>query len=72
MTKPKLSPDSSQISIWLLSFPLFFINFLVFSEHLVVVPLSAGISAATGLPPVNSGLLVAIYPLAAAISALIL
>ncbi|MBU3916268.1 MFS transporter, partial [bacterium] len=64
--------DKPGISIWFISFPLFFINFLVFSEHLIVVPLSASISSATGLPPVNSGLLVAIYPLAAAVSALFL
>ena len=67
--KPSAPPT---ISIWLLIFPLFFINFLVFSEHLIVVPLSASISLATGLPAVNSGLLVALYPLAAALSALIL
>lgn len=44
-------------------------TFIVFGEHLVVVPLSASISKATGLPLVNAGLLVAIYPIAAAISA---
>ncbi|MBU2511451.1 MFS transporter [bacterium] len=72
MTRSEQPAEKSKFSIWLLTFPLFFINFLVFSEHLIVVPLTASISLATGLPPVNSGLLVAIYPLAAALSALIL
>lgn len=62
----------SSISLWLIAFPLFMINFFVFAEHLIVVPLSNEISLATGLPAVNSGLLVSIYPLAAALSALIL
>lgn len=68
----KTRTDQSSLPTWFLTFPLFFINFLVFSEHLIVVPLSADISSATGLPAVNSGLLVAIYPLAAAFSAFVL
>ncbi len=72
MTDHTVTRQKSKITIWFLALPLFFINFFVFAEHLIVVPLSAGISVATGLPPVNSGLLVSIYPLAAAASALIL
>ncbi len=49
--------------------PLFFLNFFVFAEHMVVVPLSADISRATGLEDVKSGLLVSVYPLSAAVSA---
>ena len=64
--------EGSKLTIWLLTFPLFFINFLVFSEHLIVVPLTASISLATGLAPEKGGLLVSIYPLAAAFSALVL
>ena len=38
---------------------------------MIMVPLSAEISAATGLSPVRSGLLVSVYPAAAAVSAFI-
>lgn len=72
MTDPSKSDRNLSFSTWLLAFPLFLLNFLVFGEHLVVVPLSADISLATGLPAENSALLVSIYPLAAAVSALIL
>ncbi len=72
MTDQSVPQPKPRFSIWLLALPLFFINFFVFAEHLIVVPLSASISQATGLPSVNSGLLVSIYPLAAAASALIL
>ena len=56
-------------SFWFFIIPLFLMTFFIFGEHLIVVPLSASISKATGLPLVKAGLLVAIYPLAAAVSA---
>jgi predicted MFS family arabinose efflux permease len=56
-------------SFWFFITPLFLMTFFVFGEHLIVVPLSASISKSTGLPLVKAGLLVAIYPLAAAFSA---
>jgi multidrug resistance protein len=56
-------------SFWFFITPLFLMTFFVFGEHLIVVPLSASISKSTGLPLVKAGLLVAIYPLAAAVSA---
>lgn len=59
-------------SFWFYVFPLFFINFFVFGEHLLVVPLSSAISESTGLPIVRSGMLVSIYPIAAAFSAFVL
>lgn len=56
-------------SFWFFITPLFLMTFFVFGEHLIVVPLSASISKSTGLPLVKAGLLVAVYPLAAAVSA---
>ena len=70
-TEQRPNPTQSGPPYWLLVVPLFSLSFLVFGEHLIVVPLSATISDATGLPPVKSGLLVAIYPLAAAFSAFV-
>lgn len=61
--------STEQKSFWLFITPLFFISFLMFGEHLIVVPLSANISTDTGLQLEKSGILVAIYPLAAAVSA---
>ena len=56
---------------WLFIFPLFLLCFLVFVDHLLIVPLSAQISKATGFPLEQSGLLIAVYPLAAAFSAFV-
>ena len=67
----KPNRNHTRLSYWLSVIPLFSLSFLVFGEHLIVVPLSAAISAATGLPVVRSGLLVAIYPIAAAFSAFV-
>ncbi len=63
--------DQSKLHYWLFVIPLFLLSFFVITEHLIVVPLSNAISLATGLPAVRSGLLVAIYPLAAAFSAFV-
>ena len=41
----------------------------MFGEHLIVLPLSANISIDTGFPLEKAGTLVAVYPLAAAVSA---
>lgn len=51
--------------------PLFLLFFLVFMDHLMMVPLGASISEDVGLAPERSGYLIAIYPLVAAISALV-
>ena len=61
--------QDKQQSYWGFIIPLFITVFLAFMDHLIVVPLSAEISTSTGLPLVKSGLLVSIYPFAAAISA---
>jgi len=63
---------SSQDSPWagrLFVLPLFAIAFLVQADHLIMVPLSAEIANATGISLTHTGLLVSIYPMAAAISA---
>jgi len=67
--------NSEQGSIWadrLFVLPLFVISFLVQADHLVMVPLSAEIARSTGLSLASTGLLVSIYPMAAALSAFIL
>ena len=51
--------------------PLFLLFFFVFMDHLMMVPLGASISEAVGLAPERSGYLIAVYPLVAAISALV-
>ena len=51
--------------------PLFLLFFLVFMDHLMMVPLGASIAEDVGLAPERSGYLIAIYPLVAAISALV-
>jgi len=63
--------NKSGLELWIFVIPTFLLVFLVFVDHLVVIPLSADISRSTGLPIVNSGLLVAIYPISAAISAFV-
>ena len=42
--------------------PLFILFFLVFMDHLMMVPLGASISEDVGLAPERSGFLIAIYP----------
>ncbi len=49
--------------------PLFALTFAAWIDHLLMVPLSADISQDTGLAIENSGLLVSVYPVAAALSA---
>lgn len=61
-----------KIDFWKFIIPLFLLTLMVIGDHLVLVPLSADISAATGLSIEKSGLLVAIYPMAAAVSAFLL
>ncbi|MBF0286782.1 MAG: MFS transporter [SAR324 cluster bacterium] len=51
--------------------PVFLVLFLVFMDHLMMVPLSPTISESIGLSLENSGYLIAVYPLTAACSAFI-
>ncbi len=51
---------------------LFVVSFFVQADHLIIVPLCAEIAYATGFPLSKSGLLVSVYPFAAAISAFLL
>jgi len=64
--------DDSEASLWFFVLPLLLLNLMINVDHLVVVPLSAEISKATGLPLAKSGLLVSVYPIASAISAFLL
>ena len=49
--------------------PLFIIAFLVQADHLIMVPLSTEIANETGISMTHTGLLISIYPIAAALSA---
>ena len=49
--------------------PLFMVLFLVFMDHLVMVPLGADIAKGTQLNPLHIGYLIAIYPLTASLAA---
>mgnify|MGYP000391390596 CR=1 FL=1 len=51
--------------------PLFIIAFLVQADHLIMVPLTVSIAADTGISLTHTGLLISIYPIAAALSAFI-
>ena len=63
--------EEAERQYWGLLLPLFLLTLFSWIDHLIMVPLSAEISAATGLSPVRSGLLVSVYPAAAAVSAFI-
>jgi len=60
---------NTQKSERLFILPLFIIAFLVQADHLVMVPLSTVVAQDTGISMTNTGLLISIYPIAAAISA---
>jgi len=51
--------------------PLFVIAFLVQADHLIMVPLTVSIATDTGISLTHTGLLISIYPIAAALSAFI-
>ena len=61
--------DAAERQYWQFLLPLFLLTFVSWVDHMIMVPLSADISTATGLSPVRSGLLVSVYPAAAAASA---
>ena len=63
--------EEAERQYWGLLLPLFLLTLFSWIDHLIMVPLSVEISAATGLSPVRSGLLVSVYPAAAAVSAFI-
>ena len=63
--------EEAERKYWGLLLPLFLLTLFSWIDHMITVPLSAEISAATGLSPVRSGLLVSVYPAAAAVSAFI-
>lgn len=63
-----MKKTASSLSIWL----LFVLGFMVQMDHLMMVPLSSDIAKAIDMPLTESGLLVSIYPIAAAISAFFL
>ena len=63
--------EEAERKYWGLLLPLFLLTLFSWIDHMIMVPLSAEISAATGLSPVRSGLLVSVYPAAAAVSAFI-
>ena len=63
--------EEAEREYWGLLLPLFLLTLFSWIDHMIMVPLSAEISAATGLSPVRSGLLVSVYPAAAAVSAFI-
>ena len=63
--------EEAERQYWGLLLPLFLLTFFSWIDHLIMVPLSTEISAATGLFSVRSGLLVSVYPAAAAVSAFI-
>ncbi len=67
-TPPKALSEPGYLQVLL---PLFALTFAAWIDHLVMVPLSADISQDTGLALERSGLLVSVYPAAAAISAFI-
>ena len=64
--------EEAERQYWGLLLPLFLLTLFSWIDHLIMVPLSAEISAATGFSSVRSGLLVSVYPAAAAVSAFIL
>ena len=63
--------EEAEPQYWGLLLPLFLLTLFSWIDHMIMVPLSAEISAATGLLPTRSGLLVSVYPAAAAVSAFI-
>ncbi|MBF0280421.1 MAG: MFS transporter [SAR324 cluster bacterium] len=70
LSNAPLQTDDASGSL-LLILPLFLIFFLVFMDHLMLVPLGVVISKSIGLDPEKSGYLIAIYPIMAAFSALL-
>ena len=71
-TPPDKESSASSLSDLLIIIPLFLTLFLVFMDHLVMVPLGADIAKGTGLNPLYIGYLIAIYPLTASFSAFIM
>ena len=53
-------PEEAERQYWGLLLPLFLLTLFSWIDHLIMVPLSTEISAATGLFSVRSGLLVSV------------
>ena len=63
--------EEAEPQYWGLLLPLFLLTLFLWIDRMIMVRLSAEIPAATELSPVRSGLLVSVYPVAAAVSAFI-
>ncbi|MGK0290036.1 MAG: putative MFS family arabinose efflux permease [bacterium] len=72
MNTPAQPLPKSQKTYWFFLLPLFLLNIVVFLDHLMLVPLTTKIAETTGLPIIQGGLLIAVYPAAAAVSAFFL
>ena len=72
MNTPAQPLTKSQKTYWFFLLPLFLLNIVVFLDHLMLVPLTTKIAETTGLPIIQGGLLIAVYPAAAAVSAFFL